>query len=99
MWLYSKFVYRKFSVHPFVLAIVTIQYCILQVYYLAKSQASISMELSETVRILRSNNVKFSREIDVELEILMLKILSKNLNGRTSRMFSLDYPLIYGVIF
>ncbi len=64
---------------------------------MVKSQASISKELAETVRILRSHNFKYSREVNVELEILMFKVLCRNLNDRTSRMFSVDYPLIYGV--
>jgi hypothetical protein len=31
------------------------------------------------------------------LEILSLKILHRNLNGRTSRMFWLDYPFTFEV--
>ncbi len=96
-WFYADIALGQFTIHSLVFAIVASQFCILQVYLLAKSQASIPKELSETVRILSSFNSKVFREINVELEILMLKILHGNSNDRTSRMFSLDYPFIYGV--
>jgi hypothetical protein len=64
-----------------------------------KSQASISKELSETLRILRSLNPKIHRQNKIELEILSLKILHRNLNGRASSMFLLDYPFMFGVSF
>jgi hypothetical protein len=88
---------RKFTIHAFAETVAIIQYCILVVFLLTKSQASISNELSKTVRILRSYNLKYSRQINAELEILMLKVLHRNLNDRTSSMFLINYPLIYAV--
>jgi hypothetical protein len=70
----------------------------LKIFLLVKSQAAISKELSKTIRILRNFNLKIYHQNKMELEILSLKILHRNLSGRTSRMFELD-PLIYVVIF
>ncbi len=95
-WLYADVTLKKFTIHSLVLTVTISQFCILQVYLLAKSQASISRELSKTVQVLHSFNYKLSRETNIELEKLMLKVLH-NSNGRNSRMFPLDYPFIYGV--
>jgi hypothetical protein len=96
-WLYTDLALEKFTIYGLVNTIVICQYCILQLYFLVKSQALISNELSKTFRTLRSFNFKIFSQNKIELEILSLKILHRNLNGRTSRMFSLDYPFLFEV--
>jgi hypothetical protein len=98
-WLFWDFALDRFALYGSVNTIVICQYCILQLYLLAKSHASISEELSKTIRIIRSFSFKIHRQNKIELEILSLKILHRNLNGRSSRMFSLDYPFLFEVSF
>jgi hypothetical protein len=95
--MYSDFALERFTIYRLVNTLVISQYWILQIYFLVKSQTSISKELSKTLRIMRNFNLKINRQNEIELEILSLKILHRNLKGRTSSMFSLDYPILFEV--
>jgi hypothetical protein len=96
-WLFWDFALDRFALYGSVNTIVICQYSILQLYLFAKSQESISEELSKTIRTLRSFSFKIHRQIKIELEILSLKILHRNLSDRSSSMFSLDFPFLFEV--
>jgi hypothetical protein len=90
-WLYSEITFQKWDLHSLFNILGVCQHCIVFAVLLVYSQVSMNTEISNTIHILQDI---FYRRFGSDTEILTLNILSRNLNDRTSSMYTIDYPLM-----